>query len=96
MSTADSQLLLGSAVAAGDLPLLRRFTYSVRTRSRIWLGRLLLVLIGVVSMAIALYKPDSILDLVAYAFGGWERPLVRASSWRCTGVGSTRGERWRG
>ena len=70
MSTADSQLLLGSAVAAGDLPLLRRFTYSIRTRSRIWFGRLLLVVIGVVAMAIALYKPDSILDLVAYAFGG--------------------------
>ena len=70
MSTADSQLLLGSAVATGDLPLLRRFTSSLRARSRIWLGRLLLVVIGVVAMAIALYKPDSILDLVAYAFGG--------------------------
>ena len=70
MSTADSQLLLASAVAAADLPLLRRFTYAIRTRSRIWLGRLLLVAIGLVAMAIAMYKPDSILELVAYAFGG--------------------------
>ena len=70
MSTADSQLLLGSAVAAGDLPLLRRFTSSLRARSRIWFARLLLVVIGVVAMKMALYKPDSILDLVAYAFGG--------------------------
>ena len=70
MSTADSQLLLGSAVAADDLPLLRRLTYLIQTRSRIWLGRLLLVVIGVVATAIAMYKPDSILDLVAYAFGG--------------------------
>ena len=70
MSTADSQLLLASAVAADDLPLLRRFTYAVRTRSRIWLGRLLLVAIGLVAMASAMYKPDSILELVAYAFGG--------------------------
>ena len=70
MSTADSQLLLGSAVATGDLPLLRRFTYSIQTRSRIWLGRLLLVAIGLVALAIAMYKPDSILELVAYAFGG--------------------------
>ena len=70
MSTADSQLLLASAVAADDLPLLRRLTYAIRTRSRIWLGRLLLVAIGVVAMAIAMYKPDSILELVAYAFGG--------------------------
>ena len=70
MSTADSQLLLASAVAAADLPLLRRLTYAIRTRSRIWLGRLLLVAIGLVAMAIAMYKPDSILELVAYAFGG--------------------------
>ena len=70
MSTADSQLLLASAVAADDLPLTRRFAYAIRTRSRIWLGRLLLVAIGLVAMAIAMYKPDSILELVAYAFGG--------------------------
>ena len=70
MSTADAQLLLGSAVATDDLPLLRRFTYSIQTRSRIWMGRLLLVVISVVAMAIAMYKPDSILELVAYAFGG--------------------------
>ena len=70
MSTADSQLLLGSAVAADDLPVLRRVTNSFRQRPRIWLGRLLLVVIGLVSMAISMYKPDSILDLVSYAFGG--------------------------
>ena len=70
MSTADSQLLLGSAVAADDLPWLRRFTYSIRTGSRIWLGRGLLVVIGLVAAVIALTQPDSIFDLVAYAFGG--------------------------
>ena len=70
MSTADSKLLLGSAVAADDLPVLRRVTNSFRQRPRIWLGRLLLVVIGLVSMAISIYKPDSILDLVSYAFGG--------------------------
>ena len=70
MSTADSQLLLGSAVAADDLPVLRRVTNSFRQRPRIWMGRLLLVVIGLVSMAISMYKPDSILDLVSYAFGG--------------------------
>ena len=64
MSTADSQLLLGSAVTADDLPVLRRVTNSFRQRPRIWLGRLLLVVIGLVSMAISMYKPDSILDLV--------------------------------
>ncbi len=70
MSTADSQLLLGSAVAAGDLPLLRRFTHGLQGRARIWVGRLLLVVLGLVAMLIALYRSDSILELVAYAFGG--------------------------
>ena len=70
MSTADSQLLLGSAVAADDLPVLRRFTYSIQTRARIWLGRLLLLVIGVVAAVIAVSHSDSILELVAYAWGG--------------------------
>ena len=70
MSTADSQLLLGSAVAADDLPVLRKFTYSIRTGARIWLGRLLLVVIGGVAAGIAVLLPDSILELVAYAWGG--------------------------
>lgn len=70
MSTADSQLLLGSAVAAGDMPLVRRFTCAMQARSRIWLGRMLLVVLGVVAIAIALNKSDSILILVTFAFGG--------------------------
>ncbi len=86
MSTADSQLLLGSAVAADDLPVLRRVTNSFRQRPRIWLGRLLLVVIGLVSMAISMYKPDSILDLVSYAFGGmgadFGPSIILALYWR--------------
>ena len=86
MSTADSQLLLGSAVAADDLPVLRRVTSSFRQRPRIWLGRLLLVVIGLVSMAISMYKPDSILDLVSYAFGGmgaaFGPSIILALYWR--------------
>ena len=55
MSTADSQLLLGSAIATDDLPLINRFAYRVRYRyalgafGRVWLGRLLLIIIGLVS-----------------------------------------------
>ena len=86
MSTADSQLLLASAVAADDLPLMRRFADAIRTRSRIWFGRLLLVAIGLVAMAIAMYRPDSILELVAYAFGGMGAAfgpcIVLALYWR--------------
>ena len=70
MSTADSQLLLGSAVAAGDLPFIKNFSNTVRTRSRVWLGRLLLTLIGVFSAGLAIFFPNSIFNLVAYAWGG--------------------------
>ena len=86
MSTADSQLLLGSAVATADLPVVRRFTHTLQARARIWMGRLLLAVIGLVAMAIALYRPDSILDLVAYAFGGMGSAfgpcLILALYWR--------------
>ncbi len=76
MSTADSQLLLGSAIAADDLPLIKRLAYRVRYRyalgafGRVWLGRLLLIIIGVVSAYLAINAPDSIFNLVAFAWGG--------------------------
>ena len=86
MSTATPSCCWPRRCAADDLPLLRRFTHAVRTRSRIWLGRLLLVAIGLVAMASAMYKPDSILELVAYAFGGWGRRsspcIILALYWR--------------
>ncbi len=70
MSTADSQLLLGSAIAADDLPFFKNFSDTIRTQARVWLGRLLLVLIGVFSAALAIFFPNSIFNLVAYAWGG--------------------------
>ena len=69
MSTADSQLLLASAVASDDLPLIKRVAYGMRANSRVWLGRLLLVVIGAVSgavsAAISLLYPESVFDLVS-------------------------------
>ena len=70
MSTADSQLLLASAVATDDLPFIRTFAYRVTGNARVWLGRLLLLIIGVGSAAISIYYPGSISHLVAYAWGG--------------------------
>lgn len=70
MSTADSQLLLASAVATDDLPLLKRVAYALTENRRVWLGRLLLVVIGGIGVLVAVYFPDSIGDLVAYAWGG--------------------------
>ncbi|MCY4615717.1 MAG: sodium/proline symporter [Chloroflexi bacterium] len=70
MSTADSQLLLGSAVASNDLPLMRGVSASLDPREQVWLGRASLVVIGVLSGALTVAFPDSILNLVAYAWGG--------------------------
>ena len=109
MSTADSQLLLASAIATADVPVVRRFAYRMRYEyaavgmlfyrtggldwtpntswvldaptgdwrgftigayGRVWLGRLLLVMIGATAAALALLFPNSIFNLVAYAWGG--------------------------
>ena len=70
MSTADSQLLLASAVATDDLPFIRTFAYRVTGNARVWLGRLFLLIIGIGAAAISVYYPGSIAHLVAYAWGG--------------------------
>ena len=76
MSTADSQLLLGSAIATDDLPLTKRVArrfehaYVLAASGRVWLGRLLLLVIGGAAGASAIVAPDSVASLVAYAWGG--------------------------
>ena len=70
MSTADSQLLLASAVASNDMPFIRRLARAVGPGARVWLGRLLLLIIGVVAAALSIYHPDSVQNLVSYAWGG--------------------------
>ena len=76
MSTADSQLLLGSAIATDDLPLVRRLArrleaaHVLGASGRVWLGRLLLLVIGAAAGVSAVVAPDSIASLVAYAWGG--------------------------
>ena len=70
MSTADSQLLLASAVATGDLPGIRDFAARIQEKSRVWLGRALLVVMGCVGAAIPIVYPESIFEFVSYAWGG--------------------------
>ena len=70
MSTADSQLLLASAVATDDLPLIRRVAYGIAANARVWLGRLMLLVIGGIAAVISILYPESIFDLVSYAWGG--------------------------
>ena len=70
MSTADSQLLLASAVAADDLPVVKNITYRISGNARVWLGRLLLMIIGIAAALVSIYYPGSISNLVSYAWGG--------------------------
>ena len=70
MSTADSQLLLASAIATDDVPLLKRVSMRLAANARVWMGRGMLLAIGIVSAILSIWFPDSIFDLVSYAWGG--------------------------
>lgn len=70
MSTADSQLLLASAIATDDVPVLKRIAEGLAANARVWMGRGLLLVIGVVSAGMSLWFPDSIFNLVSFAWGG--------------------------
>ena len=70
MSTADSQLLLASAIATDDMPLIRKIALGMTANAKVWLGRSLLVVTGIVAVVISILFPESIFDLVSYAWGG--------------------------
>ena len=86
MSTADSQLLLASAVATDDMPFIKRFAYSIPTGSRVWLGRLMLLVVGVISAVMSIFHPDSVFSLVSLAWGGmgaaFGPAIILALYWR--------------
>ena len=86
MSTADSQLLLASAIATDDMPVIRRLTYSMQTHYRVWLGRVMLVVVGLVAAIISMISPESVYALVSLAWGGMGAAfgpvLILALFWR--------------
>ena len=86
MSTADSQLLLASAIATDDLPFIRQVAYSVQTRYRVWMGRGMLLLVGVIAAVISIMSPESVFALVSLAWGGMGAAfgpvLILALYWR--------------
>ncbi len=86
MSTADSQLLLASAIMTDDIPFLNRFTRVMSTRARMWIGRYSMLGIGVAAAMLAITNPDSVLDLVIFAWGGMGSAfgpiLILALYWR--------------
>ena len=94
MSTADSQLLLASAIATDDMPFIKKITYSTRTQSRVWMGRGLLLLVGVVAAVISIVAPESVFALVSRPGVVWARPSGQRSSWPFTGAVLTNGGRW--
>ena len=95
MSTADSQLLLGSAVATDDLPFVRRLTYSLGAQSRVWLGRLMLIIISVIAAALSIFNPESVFALVSYAWGGMGAAFGPCALLSLYWRGSTAPGRWR-
>ena len=86
MSTADSQLLLASAMATDDLPLIKRVAYSLQTGARVWMGRALLIAIGIIAAVLSVIFPDSVFNLVSLAWGGMGAAfgplLILALYWR--------------
>lgn len=70
MSTADSQLLLASGTATTDLPWIKNVAHGLTSSGRVWLGRLLLIVIGSIAAAISILYPTTIFSLVTYAWGG--------------------------
>ena len=86
MSTADSQLLLASAIATDDMPVVKRIAYSMRTQARVWMGRGMLLLVGMVAAIISIVFPESVFALVSLAWGGmgaaFGPALILALYWR--------------
>lgn len=86
MSTADSQLLLASAIATDDLPVIKRVAYAMRTHTRVWMGRGMLLLVGIVAALISIISPESVFALVSLAWGGmgaaFGSVLILALYWR--------------
>ena len=86
MSTADSQLLLASAVATNDLPGVKRYATSLDAAGRVRLGRALLVATGALAAGLSIFHPESVFTLVALAWGGMAAAFapvtVMALHWR--------------
>ena len=96
MSTADSQLLLASAIATGDVPLMKRLTNALQTHYRVWLGRLMLLVVGAISARSCPSITRTRSSIWYRSPGeGWARPSARQPSLPCTGGASTSGARSR-
>jgi sodium/proline symporter len=69
MSTIDSQFLVSSSALTEDLP--RRSSARDSVRSTAFWGRVCVVVISLIAMTLALQRNDTILGIVAHAWGGF-------------------------
>lgn len=99
MSTIDSQLLVCSAALTEDL--YRRFIRpDIGQRGIVLMGRACVVVISAIALFLALYPDDTILGIVAYAWGGFGAafgPVIlfalfaRRTNWRAALFGMAAG-----
>jgi sodium/proline symporter len=70
MSTADSQLLVSSSALTEDFykPFIRK---RASQKELVWVGRLTVMLIAIIAFALAMNPTSKVLDLVAFAWGGF-------------------------
>jgi len=82
-------------IRSSDLTPRERFAGSLSASRRVWLGRGLLILIGTLAAVLAIAFPDTVLNLVAYAWGGmgatFGPTVILALSWRRFNLGGAIG-----
>jgi sodium/proline symporter len=99
MSTIDSQLLVSSSALTEDLPRRQQLANPAAPRTTLW-GRVCVVVISALAMGLALRPNETILGIVAYAWGGFGAafgPLVlfalfsRRATWQAALAGMITG-----
>jgi sodium/proline symporter len=99
MSTIDSQLLVSSSALTEDF-YQKAIKKNASEKEIIFVGRLCVIIISIVALVLALSPNDTILGIVAYAWGGFGAafgPLVlfalfsRKTAWQATLAGMVTG-----
>ncbi len=70
MSTIDSQLLVSSSALTEDF-YQKMIKKNASEKEIIWIGRMCVIIISVIALLLALKPNDTILGIVAYAWGGF-------------------------
>ena len=99
MSTIDSQLLVSSSALSEDF-YCKAIKKQATDKEIVWVGRACVIIISVIALVMALDRDNTILGIVAYAWGGFGAafgPLVlfalfsRKTSWQSALAGMVTG-----